>query len=490
MGGKTLDEFRRLHDPMFGIHAPTHVYSRELPPFSKAIVVAAQNATPVHADFWACLLTAAKRLKAELFVIPTRYKNPTSHWSGSQKNAEYYDPAVVPYLWNQRLNLNANLTLLADVPTQPTAAQPLASLDGMSHASSGIVGHMKLQYKTVPTPGSRMAKILTTTGGCTVSNYTESRNGKIGEFHHSLSAVLVELDGERFHMRQLHFSKQHAAVTDGAKGVVYKANGRTCKAPRPLALGMGDTHVDVIDPAVERATFADGGIIDTLRPEYVVYADLLDCHAVNPHDLNDPFIQAAKYDAGRNDIRAEVNRAIEFVRTRTFRGVTNVIQAANHNDMLRRWVLRDFNWRLDHVNSDFGLETALHMRRNVRMAPTGPEYPDPFKYWFDNAKVPQARVLDLDESFMLANVELGMHGDIGPNGSRGSRKNLARIGTKSIIFHSHSPGIEEGCYQAGTSTLLRLAYVKGPSSWLNTHVLLQHDGKRQLINIIDGVWHA
>jgi hypothetical protein len=175
---QTLEIFRQLHDPLFGVQDVATRYSRTLPDgFKVAIITAAQNATPVEADFWACLLTAKEHRKAEMFVVPTRYKNPTSHWSGSQRNAEYYDPAVVPYLWNVRHALNANLLLLADVPTVPTASSPLASLDSMSHEQSGIIGHAKLQYRTVPTSG-RMPKILTTTGICTKANYTESRTGK------------------------------------------------------------------------------------------------------------------------------------------------------------------------------------------------------------------------------------------------------------------------------------------------------------------------
>jgi hypothetical protein len=77
-----------------------------------------------------------------------------------------------------------------------------------------------------------------------------------------------------------------------------------------------------------------------------------------------------------------------------------------------------------------------------------------------------------------------MHGDKGPNGARGSLKNLRGVGVKSIIGHSHSPGISEGCYQVGTSSCLRLDYNAGPSGWLNTHCVLYANGKRSLINII------
>ena len=96
------------------------------------------------------------------------------------------------------------------------------------------------------------------------------------------------------------------------------------------------------------------------------------------------------------------------------------------------------------------------------------------------------RVLGGDESLVVCGVELGMHGDRGPNGARGSARNLRRIGVRSIIGHSHSPEIAEGCYQTGTSTRLRLEYNSGPSSWLNAHVVLNADGKRQLVIIVDG----
>lgn len=489
---QTIEMFRQLHDPLFGVHDVVHQYSRTLPKdFKVAIITAAQNATPVDADFWACLLTAKEHRKAEVFVAPTRYKNPTSHWSGSQRNAEYFDPAVVPYLWNQRIALNANLMLLADVPTVPTASNPLASLDGMSHEHSGIIGHAKLQSRTVPTSG-RMPKILTTTGICTVPNYTASRTGKIGEFHHSLSAIIVELHGDTFHLRQLHYSKRLNAVTDGARGIMYLPNGKTKKAPRPQLLGQGDTHVDFVDPMVDDATFRQDGLVQTLDPRIVLWADLLDADSIKHHDDKDPILGMAKDMAGRRNIEEEVKRTIQHVRARTFPGIQNVIQASNHNDMLRRWVVSGIKYGFgnDYLNAPFGLKVAAYMANNKYYSEIGAGYPDPFKWLFEQAEVPQSRVLDLDEVFMVGSIRNDMHGDYGPNGSRGSRKNLARTGNKSNIFHSHSPGIEEGCYQAGTSTRRKANYTHGPSSWMQTHILQQHDDKRQLINLIDGQYLA
>lgn len=485
--GKSIGEFAKAHDPTFKVESPTMVFERPIPKAAKCfIVVAAQNATPVHADWWAVLQTIAYERQAERLVIPLRYKNPTSQWTGSQQNAEHWDAEVRPYLWNIRRALNPNISVLGDIKIQPTASSPLTGAEAISHASSGIIGHTKMQLRSIPTPSGRMAKILTTTGACTQPNYTDSRAGRIGEFHHSLSAVIVELDGKRFHLRQLHYDAKSKSCTD--LNVRYTAKGASV-APRPLALVMGDTHVDAIDPQVQAATFGKGGILESLRPAHLVWHDLLDAYSCNPHHFGNPFNAVAKRGAGADDVRKEVVRAINFVRSHTPENMESVIVGSNHNDMLRRWITSS-DWRLDPTNAEFYLETALALVKGTGLTAKGTEYPDPFAHWFRQAGVPRASVLDTDESFPLANVELGMHGDVGPNGSRGSVRNLRRIGTKSIIGHSHTPAIDEGCYQVGTSTRLRLEYNHGASSWLNAHCVLHADGKRQLIIIIDGKWRA
>lgn len=482
---RDLVEFQAAHDPTFKILAPTTVYKRAIPAGTKRyLIAAAQNATPVHPVWWRVLRNMARKIGAELLVIPLRYKNPTSQWSGSQQNAEYWAEEVQPFLWNVRHALNANLTLLADLKIQPTASSPLTGAEAVSLASSGIVGHTKLQLRSVPTAPSRMAKLLTTTGACTKPNYTDSRAGRIGAFHHSLSAILVEVDGKRFHMRAVHFDAKTASCTD--LDTRYTAKG-AARAPRPLALVMGDTHVDAICPLVERATFGKGGIVETLKPEHLVWHDLLDAYSVNPHHAGNPFNAVAKRQAGADDVEAEVKRAIAFVAKRTPKATQSVVVGSNHNDMLRRWVVNN-DWRRDPVNAEFYLATALAMVRGTKLTGKGTEYPDPFGYWLRAANLPDTRALAGDEDFMLGGVDLSMHGDQGPNGARGSIRNLRRIGVKSIIGHSHSPGIDEGCYQTGTSTRLRLEYNHGASAWLNAHVILHADGKRQPVFIIDGEW--
>lgn len=454
---------------------------------SRFLITAAQNGTPVHKKFLRALEIAAKHLSAEILVVPTRYKNPTSRWTESQENAEVWDDAVQPYLYNQRVALNKNLVLLGDVKVQPTAVTPLTGFEALTHGESGILAHTKLQLRTIPTPQSRYPKILTTTGACTVPNYTDSKTGKLGAFHHTIGAALIELRGKKFHLRQINADKKTGAFQDlnTVYGVSWRADG-VWEEGHTAALVMGDTHVRFIDPAVKKATFGKDGIVETLRPEELVWHDVLDAYAVNPHHRGNPFVAVAKHRAGFGDAEAEMHAALTFIRNHTPPWGSAVVVESNHNEMLRRW-LSSHDWRTDPVNAEFYLQTALDVVKGAKMGPHGAEYPDPFIAWAKQA-LPEAVVLRQDESYTIEGIEVGMHGDDGPNGSRGSVRNLRRIGVKSIIGHSHSPGIEEGCYQVGTSTALRAEYTRGPGSWLNTHCLIYGTGKRTLINIIDGEW--
>lgn len=486
---KTLEDFQREHDP-------THVGYEHVPYHRKinwrktkrAIVVSAQNATPVEPVFWAILENMAKHLDAEILVIPLRYKNATSVWTASQKNKEWYAPEVRPYLWNVSEELNSNCMVIGDLKTQPTNSAPLSGAETLSRASSAVVGHTRAVSQSVATPQSKMAKWLATSGSCTVANYSDTRVGRLGEFHHSLSAQLIELKGNIFYMRRLNYSARTGRVID--LGTAYYPN-KVEAAPPSLALVMGDTHVDFVCPNVVHHTFGAEGIVARIRPKHLIWHDLLDAHSCNPHHAKNPFHDIAKWMANRASVNAETKRAVEFVRgygrvaaERAGHIVESVVVPSNHDDMLARWIISEDWKKLPAENRAFYLKVALHMAENTVMSDIGTSYPDPFVKIFEDANIPNARALKSGEEFSLADVALWLHGDDGPNGARGNRRNIRRVATKSIIGHSHSPGEDEGCVQVGTSTRLLAEYTGPLGSWLNTHCDLNADGKRQLITIV------
>lgn len=451
------------------------------------VITAAQNATPVFMPFFKALVNYCYINKATLIVIPYRYKNPTSIWSEKAKDDDWWAAEVVPYLIDTRLKLNGNLLLMADIKTQPTANSPLQGFESMSGAMSAIIGHPKLELTTVATPQHKTPKILTTTGAITEKNYLPSKAGKKGEFHHTFGACVVELDGDMFHMRQLN------AVKDGSFMDLrreYFAEG--CRVTDGVAaLVMGDSHIEFMDKQVDKATFGKGGIVDTLRPKYVVWHDLWDGFARNHHHEGEAFINYVKHHAGTDDVEKALDQVFDFVDTSTRPWVTNVFVPSNHPDVLAKWVKRA-DWKSDPRNAKFLLRTALVMLEGSTAGESGASTIDPFVYWAKQKlrKADQTRFLARDESFQVHGIELSYHGDRGANGSRGSRRGFSRIGTKVVIGHSHSPGITEGAYQTGLNCIVRLGYNSGPSSWLHTDCIVYENGKRSLLNIVDGKWRG
>jgi hypothetical protein len=90
----------------------------------------------------------------------------------------------------------------------------------------------------------------------------------------------------------------------------------------------------------------------------------------------------------------------------------------------------------------------------------------------------------------VMDIELGMHGHLGPNGVRGTARNLSAIGTRSVVGHAHSAAIYQGVYQVGASSYMRLEYNAGPSSWTHSHVVIHRNGKRQMIHILGCRWRG
>lgn len=456
------------------------------------VITAAQNATPIHQPFFTALLNYCEVRNADLLVIPYRYTNPTSIFT--DKEGDVWDTALNPYMVTGNVKICPELVLVGGVKIQPTAVQPLSGFEGYTGNSSAIFGHPKIQLKTVPTPSKELPKFLTTTGAVTVPNYTDSKAGFKGGFHHSLAAVIVEVTETEFHIRHVH------GQADGSFYDLdtYYTQTEAVGGQRIAALVTGDTHAMFLDKDVEAATYSNpDSMVNVLDPEIRVFHDLNDFYSRNHHHRGDDLINFAKHLFGNDDVEAELQIAADLIDRYNKDGSLNVIVKSNHDEALDRW-LREANPLNDPKNARFYFYLKYHQYKSVKKTSNGRfEAFDPFEFWCSNPdqqrglKAADNTVfLSRDESLCVANIELGFHGDIGSNGARGSIQNMSKIGTKAIIGHSHSPGIYEGVYQVGTSSQLDLGYNSGPSSWMTTHAIIYPDGKRTLINIVNGKWRA
>lgn len=456
---------------------------KRLPKSQVYIFTAAQNATPVHKPFWAALLQLKEYCGAELVVTPGRYKNPTSHWTQGNDDHEWWDQTLTPYLFSGRQKITNRLILLSDIKIEWASNTPLSGMDGFTKNMCGIVGHGNRALNSIAVPQYKHPKIMVTTGACTVPNYTDTKRGKLGEFNHCLGGLIVEVDDGAFYIRELNADSKGCFID---LNMEFTPEG-VRPAGRAISLVMGDTHHRFIKPHVVEATFtARESMVKLLKPQYLVWHDLLDFHSRNHHHKDDWLTKLAAQKGGKEDVRQEVEEAIRFVKKMTPKETKSIIVASNHNDALARW-LKEIDFRDDPVNAEFYLELASMVAKTAHMTEGGAEHDDPFRLYAEKHFAGgDMRFLRRNESFVLAGVEHGLHGDRGPNGARGTTNNLSKIGVKVTKGHSHTAQIVGGCYSVGVSTGPLEYEMGGPSSHSNAHVVEYANGKRSIIFIING----
>ncbi len=439
------------------------------------IVTSAQNDTPVHERFFNNLLCACETMGAKLLAIPFRYKNPTSTFV--ERPHDYWDEKVRPYLCEDDFEVNANLMILGRLKTQPTAVRPLSGLETASGDSSAIIGHAKIQLRSIATQNNRLPKTMVTTGACTIENYTDSKAGYKGEARHTLGAALIEVDGDKFFLRQLVADARGDFIdldTEYCMGVAYQA-------PRPSLLATGDLHGVQHDPAAVNATFfAHNSMAKFFRPKAITIDDSLDFQSASHHNRRDPVVMHRLSSKGLDSVERELKATYELIdRIAEETAAEVVIKRSNHDEHFDRWV-KETDPRKDVINGLLWCEAF----------PVMVDGRDPYEYfaskWMRNYD--SVRFLKRDESYTVDGVSHDGHGDMGANGSRGGLIQFTRLGSPAQWGHSHSPGIEDDQYQHGTLSLLRLGYNKGPSSWQHCNTIQYANGKRSHLFIIDGRW--
>lgn len=441
----------------------------------KYVVTAAQRGANVNVSFLNTLLNYCSINKAELIVIPLQ----SAHDNLKQYKDLPLSDLLQPYGIYKDRKLNSNIEINT-LPIYPTAMNPLTSLQRLGDCSQ-IYGATKLSLEVIPNSNYKLPKVVMTTGVVTKPFYdTTKRRGRIAELDHKYSAVVIEVvDDNEYHFRQLEANKK-GEVTDLCQR--YSAN--EVNKVRAEALMLGDWHSGETDPVVKKVTLEE--IIPTLDPKRIFFDDLFNGCSVNHHEDKNLIILAKKSMEGKKnltqeliDTETEINEFIEKTDADLF------VKASNHDDFLTRYI-EEGRFIKDPENIRVSAELLCDL------IDTKDEDPSPLQIWLGKRnKLPnRIRFLKIDEDYKIAKIQLANHGHLGANGAFGSVRAQELACQKSFVGHSHSPYIGRGVWRVGTSTLLKLSYNRGPSSWVNTHGIVYGDGTRQLINIIIGKWRG
>lgn len=419
---------------------------------------------------------------ASLYVIPIKYKNSESPQEANEELDSYYI--------NSNFDFGNNFKIMGALKLNASMEHPLSGLEPLSKGKSIIFGHPQVALKTVPTDQSYPA-ILSTTGCVTEKLYTDTKQGLKANFNHSNSAVVLENDIEgNTHIRHLNFDGEGFYDLTN-----YYASNEVTEHDQmeTSALITGDEHVMFQDDSVVKATYTNSdSIVNTLMPEQIIRHDVLDAYTVSHHHKHNVFTKFAKYKEGAASIKEELDTTIKFIVETTPYASISVIVSSNHNDHLLRW-LNECDPEIEPWNAEIYHWFMWKMLGHTTMGESGAEYPNPFELYVKEFYPNESSTIlfiGRNEPYMVQDVSVNCHGDVGTNGSRGSRRQFSSLPTKHVIGHSHSPGIEKGAYQTGTSSRMKLEYNKGPSSWDHCHCVIYPNGKRQLIFIRNGKWRA
>lgn len=441
------------------------------------ILTWAQNATPVHKPFWDNMLAYAEYLGADIGVIAGRYQNPTSLFSSSMKNSEWWDEVfykkdedgeiVESYIDSSRQNVHPLLDVLADIKVVPTAKDPLRGFEGISGDKTSIIGHPSIHLKSLPVLKGHPNKLLLTTGACTIRNYSDTKEGKVSDFHHTYGFVIVELkDDETFYIRQV------TAESDGSfTDLIFDIKNKKVKEiDSCAAFVMGDVHSSQVYQPVVKETLR---LFEFLKPRRVVLHDLFNGESVNHHESKDPIKSFQRIQKEIHLVKNEIDGVYSFIEDNNLLKYNPIVVRSNHDLWLDRWI-SEGDWKKDVHNAVEYMEFSLALLQGN--APKGI-----LPHLLEKRYGDKVTCLDFDDSFKINGWELGQHGHLGANGSKGNLEQYRKLNTKVITGDWHVPGRKCGAACVGTYSDLRLGYNKGASAWMHCGVIVHNNGKIQHI---------
>lgn len=441
------------------------------------IVTWAQNSTPVHSGFWNNIKKYAAFRDAEIAIIQGRYSNPTSVWSMKDKRQEWWVDDIEPYLMGNRLGLFDSVQILGDIKIVPTNSNPLRRMYEVSGPRSAILGHPRVHMKTVPVPFDMDPKVVWTTGALTIRNYTDSGNGKVGEFHHTYGFLIIENDGEQVHVRQVTADDVTGDFTD----LYWKVTKKGIEEVKEVdALIVSDLHAAFAENENLAAT---ARMLEDLRPRITVTHDIIDAFAVSHHHEKDPFLKIQKRIQGTDDLAFEIAHTFDVLRGYGFTKYNLHVIQSNHDRHIDKW-LDSADWRKDPQNGPLFFELGA---MKSKMATNGEDLTKGILAKLIERELPNATAVHPNESLMVHGFELSMHGDLGSNGSRGSLNQYSKLPVKTVTGHSHAPGRHGGALSVGAIPFMSdLGYMLGPNNKACANVIIHSDGKAQHLFVVNG----
>lgn len=402
----------------------------------------------------------------------------------------WYAPEAKRFIRDESIELAPGLVWCGEQNILPTAQHPLTSFEDYNGRKSNIVPHAKMALESVASMADEATKFNYSTGTITQRNYIQKRAGILAEQKHSYGGLLVEVDDEgNWWTRHLAVADDDSLMDVGPSGCIglRVQAGQVKEVPVTAALNWGDVHTAEMDDWIRELCWGPGGMLDVLRPKYQFMNDLFSMAARGHHEERDFHRTYAKMASDKSNVRKELALTADFLNYARRDFCETVIVPGNHDRHLDRW-LNEADFRKDPQNAK---QFMLLQYQVLDALDRGDEDFNVLEWALhDVGCEPDAdRFLTMDESFIVLGIENGLHGDLGPNGSRGSTKALAKLGRAINKGHDHKATIWNNVFSAGACAT-NFAYTKGPSSHSVSHIVTYDNGARAIVTMWGGRWRA
>ncbi len=464
-------EVKDVFDEVSFVKRNVKTLDSKLTKYNRFVITSIVGGGSIQTDFYENLKLYCKENKAALLIEIC--EDPAS----TRKFRVPPELAGEQFIFTDT-QLNSNV-FISSIKLSAKHIDPITGLARIGQRNgSFLYASPKQRLFFAPTGNAKLPHAIFTTGAITIPDYeTErymsERTAYLAKNDHVIGAVVVEIeDDEVFHFRHIQADYDGGFIDLGDEYKDQKVNYVT-----PEEFILGDWHSGETDPSVKMSIKE---IIDCVKPKGIVLHDVFDGKSINHHEEKNKITKIQLFRDNKASLEDEIKGLVKDLEEISSWVERVTIVKSNHDEFLDRF-LQGGKWLNDQINGELCSKLATAMI----------EGKNPLKVACEmyGLKATNIRWLERDEDYIVAGVQLGAHGDKGPNGARGSLKNLEAAYGNCIIGHSHSPGMLRQAVQVGTSGYLKQSYNKGSaSSWFHTSCLLYKTGARQLINIIDGNW--
>jgi len=438
--------------------------------YKRFIITTAVSGKKADINFLNSLKNYAKRNDALILILPCEdvsNRKSVYEWDFDPKLREF----GVVY---KDTPLNDNLTINT-IKVSAKQILPTTGLDRLAVKSSIILASPKQFLKFIPNSKNKTPKCIMTTGAITEANYDSDfymskRTSRIAEQDHMLGAIVVEIEDDAiYYFRQIQASETKS-ITD--LGIEYHSNGSETYCEDTVAI-LGDSHISKMDVNVHK-TIKD--ILTFHNINDVVLHDCFDAESISHHNIGRPTILAMNANVDKSSLYKEgVGLAKYLEDLNTVIDGKIVVVASNHNEALNKYLVEG-----RFINDPPNMYLSLDLCKALM------ESKNPLQYLIEDKvgldETVKVKWLNRDEDWVYHGVEVGHHGDISANGSRGNITNFECAYEKSVIGHKHSASIFRGVYVVGVSGKMDMGYNVGMSSWTHSLVLIYSSGVRQIIS--------